>query len=89
MFDWINKTVMEMTLSDEIAKSFCIIAVLAVIGLIGWAVDQLENRRKKMNRNRNIKVDFRINGKHDHYIEPKHGKSVPKLLATKPKRRSK
>ena len=42
-----------------------------------------------MNRNRNIKVDFRINGKHDHYIEPKHGKSVPKLFATKPKRRSK
>lgn len=36
-----------MTLSDEIAKSFCIIAVLAVIGLIGWAVDKLENRRKK------------------------------------------
>lgn len=47
MFDWINKTVMDMTLSDEIAKSFCIIAVLAVIGLIGWAIDKLENRRKK------------------------------------------
>ena len=45
MFDWINKTVMDMTLSDEIAKSFCIIAVLAVIGLIGWAIDKLENRR--------------------------------------------
>lgn len=38
-----------------------------------------------MNRNRNMKIDFRINGKHDHYIEPKHGKSV-KRRATKPKK---
>lgn len=38
-----------------------------------------------MNSNRNLKIDFRINGKHDHYIEPKHGKSV-KLRATKPKK---
>lgn len=29
-----------------------------------------------MNANRNIKIDFRINGKHDHYIESKHGKSI-------------
>ena len=88
MFDWINKTVMEMTLSDEIAKSICIITVLAAIGLIGWAVDKLENRREQMNRNKNIKIDFRINGKHDHYIEAKHGKSVQKR-ATKPRRRHK
>lgn len=47
MFDWIGKSVMEMSRSDEIAKSVCIITALAVIGLIGWAVDKLENRRKK------------------------------------------
>lgn len=41
-----------------------------------------------MNRNRNIKIDFRVNGKHDHYIEPKHGKSV-QMRATKPRRRHK
>lgn len=88
MFDWIGKSVMEMTRSDEIAKSICIITVLAAIGLIGWAVDKLENRREQMNRNKNIKIDFRINGKHDHYIEAKHGKSVQKR-ATKPRRRHK
>ena len=60
MFDWIGKSVMEMTRSDEIAKSICIITVLAVIGLIGWAVDKLENRRENMNRSKNIKIDFRI-----------------------------
>lgn len=38
-----------------------------------------------MNKNRNIKIDFRINGKHDHYIEPKHGKSR-KFRPTKPKK---
>lgn len=83
MFDWIGKSVMEMTRSDEIAKSICIITVLAVIGLIGWAVDKLENRREQMNRNKNIKIDFRINGKHDHYIEKRPGTSVPKQKATK------
>ena len=31
-----------------------------------------------MNRNRNLIIDFRINGKHDHTIEPKHGRSVTK-----------
>ena len=36
-----------------------------------------------MNRNRNMKIDFRINNKHDHYIEPNHGKSVKKGRATK------
>ena len=82
MFDWIGKSVMEMTRSDEIAKSICIITVLAAIGLIGWAVDKLENRREQMNRNKN-------NGKHDHFIEKKPGKSIPKVRATKPKRRHK
>lgn len=38
-----------------------------------------------MNRNRNLKIDFRISGKTDHIIEPKHGKSV-KHRATKPKK---
>ena len=38
-----------------------------------------------MNRSRNLKIDFRINGKTDHIIEPKHGKSV-KHRATKPKK---
>lgn len=89
MFDWIGKSVMEMSRSDEIAKSVCIITALAVIGLIGWAVDKLENRRANMNRNRNIKVDFRINGKKDHSIEAKHGKSISRTKATKPKRRAK
>lgn len=36
-----------------------------------------------MNANRNIKIDFRINGKHDHYIEKKKGKSINKYHATK------
>lgn len=40
-----------------------------------------------MNRNRNIKIDFRVNGRHDHYIEAVHGKSVPKHRATKPRRK--
>lgn len=47
-----------------------------------------------MNRNRNMKIDFGIMTKtktgkftirHDHFIEPKHGKSV-KFRATKPKK---
>ncbi|MCR4849785.1 MAG: hypothetical protein K5870_00865 [Lachnospiraceae bacterium] len=41
-----------------------------------------------MNANRNMKIDFRINGKHDHFIEPKHGRSR-KYRATKPKKRFK
>ena len=36
-----------------------------------------------MNRNRNIKIDFRVNGRHDHFIEKRSGKSVPKPRATK------
>lgn len=43
---------------------------------------------KQMNRN-DIKIDFRINGKHDHFIEPKHGRSIPKSKATKKKYRFK
>ena len=39
-----------------------------------------------MNRNRNMTIDFRVNGKHDHYIKPKHGASVL-YGATKPKKR--
>lgn len=39
-----------------------------------------------MNRNRNLIIDFRINGKHDHTIESKHGKSITKR-ATKKRRR--
>lgn len=40
-----------------------------------------------MNANRNMKIDFRINGEHDHTIEPKHGRSIEKRKATKKKRR--
>ena len=40
---------------------------------------------RQMNRNRKLVIDFRINGKHDHYIKPKKGKSI-KFRATKPKR---
>lgn len=43
-------------------------------------------RRQKMNRNRNISIDFRVNGKHDHTIEKKAGKSIGKR-ATKKRRR--
>lgn len=42
-----------------------------------------------MNRNRNLKIDFRINGKHDHFIESDHGRSIPKSKATKKKYRFK
>ncbi len=42
-----------------------------------------------MNGNRNLKIDFRINGKHDHFIEPDHGRSIPKFKATKRKHRFK
>lgn len=31
-----------------------------------------------MNANRNIKIDFRVNGKHDHFIMKRKGKSVKK-----------
>ena len=41
---------------------------------------------KTMNRNRNLKIDFRINGKHDHFIEPVHGSRV-EMRATKPKKK--
>lgn len=51
--NWLHKTVMEMTLIDEIQKTLCILGTLAVIGLIGWAVDLIEsNWRRKMNRKR-------------------------------------
>lgn len=36
-----------------------------------------------MNKNRKLVIDFRINGKHDHYIEPKHGKSIKKRATKK------
>lgn len=39
-----------------------------------------------MNAWKNIRVDFRINGKHDHYIEKKPGKSITKRAT---KRRTK
>ena len=39
-----------------------------------------------MNRNRNLVIDFRVNGQHDHTIEPKPGKSIKKR-ATKKKRK--
>jgi len=82
--NWMHKTVMEMTLIDEIQKTLCILGTLAVIGLIGWAVDLIEsNWRRKMNRNRTIKIDFRINGRHDHFIEKRSGKSASKLRTTK------
>lgn len=42
-----------------------------------------------MNRNRNMQIDFQINGKHDHFIQPDHGRSVPKSKATKKKYRFK
>lgn len=38
-----------------------------------------------MNANRNLKIKFLINGKLDHIIQPKKGKSV-KYRATKPKK---
>lgn len=31
-----------------------------------------------MNANRNLKIDFQVNHKHDHYIEPNHGRSIKK-----------
>lgn len=39
-----------------------------------------------MNRNRNIVIDFRVNNKHDHYInDKKHVQPhQPKRYATKP-----
>ena len=39
-----------------------------------------------MNRNRNIVIDFRINGKHDHTIAPKSGRPITKR-PTKKRRR--
>ena len=36
-----------------------------------------------MNKNRNIKIDFRINNRHDHYIEAKKGLSVKKRSCKK------
>ena len=42
-----------------------------------------------MKANSNLVIDFRVNGKHDHYInDEKHVQPhMPKHLATKPKRR--
>lgn len=39
-----------------------------------------------MNANRNMTIDFMINGKHDHYIRKKSGKKVP-YGATKKRRK--
>ena len=38
-----------------------------------------------MNASRNLRIDFRVNGKHDHYIQKERGKSVTKR-ATKARR---
>lgn len=38
-----------------------------------------------MNKNRNLVIDFRVNGQHDHTIEKKQGKSIKKR-ATKKRR---
>lgn len=40
-----------------------------------------------MNATKNMTIDFRINGKHDHYIEPKRGKSITKRATKKRGRR--
>lgn len=40
-----------------------------------------------MNVNRNIRIDFRVNGKHDHFIQKKKGKHISEMKATKKKRR--
>ena len=40
-----------------------------------------------MNANRNIKIDIRVNGKHDHFIQKNKGKHVDSWKATKKKRR--
>lgn len=39
-----------------------------------------------MNANRNLTIDFRINGKSDHTISKKKGRSIKKPTATKGKR---
>lgn len=39
-----------------------------------------------MNAARNLIIDFRINGKHDHYIQKKKGKHVDSTRATKKKK---
>lgn len=39
-----------------------------------------------MNATRNLRIDFRINGKHDHYIQKEKGRSVTKR-PTKKRRR--
>ena len=39
-----------------------------------------------MNANRNIKIDFRVNGKHDHFIKKNKGKHVDRGKATKKRR---
>lgn len=40
-----------------------------------------------MNANRNLTIDFRVNGKHDHYIQKTQGKSIESKRATKKRRR--
>lgn len=40
-----------------------------------------------MNAARNLKIDFRINGKHDHYIQKETGRSVTKRPTKKRRRR--
>lgn len=39
-----------------------------------------------MNANKNIKIDFRINGKHDHFIQKNKGKHIDRGKATKKRR---
>ena len=39
-----------------------------------------------MNANRNLKIDFNINNKHDHYIQKNEGRSIKKR-ATKKRRK--
>ena len=46
-FNWVTKNCMTETLTDEINKAVCIIAALAIIVAVGWAVDKWESRWKK------------------------------------------
>ena len=41
-----------------------------------------------MNANRNLVIDFRINGEHDHYIKPKKGRSIKKRATKKGRKRT-
>ena len=52
MTNWMQKTLMEMSVLDEICEFLCISIAIAVIGFVGWLADRLEEKWNKRKNKR-------------------------------------